>query len=597
MELSVNRNFIWSQVIVRQLADLGVQYVCISPGSRSTPLTLAFDQNDKIKKYILPDERSSGFFALGLTKKSKTPAAIVTTSGTAVAELYPAVIEAYHQRLPLIICTADRPAYLRGTGANQTINQVNIFSNHIRSSVDIGVPELKQTSLKKLLKDISGSVGISTVLNRGPVHLNFQFEKPLEPFTFTDNISVSFKQKIESPKFYVKNLSYKKSVNSIHSKVGKLIKKKSGIEKGIIICGPGINDADFPASLVKLARILNYPIFSDGASGLRFGSFPKSNVIANYTAFISSAQFQKNYDPEIIIHFGGAPTSKQLLEFYNRSNADKISISEYGEIRLPSKSIDTIITAEPNHFCEMMIKKISKSKNNPESYWLEKIKQLDQISANIKSEIIERSEFPFEGRIVTELFSKLRNNCNVMISNSMPIRDVDFFIKSFNKKINLFVNRGASGIDGIISTALGIAAASEEPTALITGDLAFYHDMNGLLAAMKYSIPLTIILINNNGGGIFESLPIAKEKSEFEKYFITPHNLDFAHFVLGYEGHYINARHWEHFNEQFPKTYNRKRFAVIEIKTDARRSAEIRKSYFDKVISTIDALIEDETQS
>ena len=173
----------------------------------------------------------------------------------------------------------------------------------------------------------------------------------------------------------------------------------------------------------------------------------------------------------------------------------------------------------------------------------------------------------------------------------MPVRDIDYFAPLINKKIHLFTNRGASGIDGIISTALGIAAASNQPTVLLTGDLAFYHDMNGLLASMKYEIPITIVLINNNGGGIFESLPIASSTDLFKRNFITPHNLDFSLFVLGYNGHYFDIRHWEHFNEQFPKSFNRDRFAVLEIKTSAKTSAILRKHYFKKVHKTINAMI------
>lgn len=591
MKVTVNKNYLWSQIIVKQLAAAGVKYASISPGSRSTPLTLAFDNNKKIKTFLQPDERSSGFFALGLAKQSRTPVAVVTTSGTAVAELYPAIIEAYMQRVPLIICTADRPEYLYNTGANQTINQINIFRNHIRGFYNIDLPDIKIRSLKKLVETLHDTVKNGSHLDRGPVHVNIPFEKPLEPKTKTDEIDKSFYQKITSDNFYIKNKYEKPSTKNIASVVEAIADKLKTTEKGIIICGNGIDDSKFPFLINSIAQKLGYPIFADGTSSLRFGGHSKSNIVTNFTSFTSAEKFAANYDPEIIIQFGKAPTSKQLLTFYRSSKAAKYLISEYGELNDPSKTADVLLKIPPIEFCGLLADNLNTGQISRSGNWLINILNFDLAASVVKKEIIEKAEFPFEGRIVKELLSRLRNNCNIMISNSMPVRDIDYFASTINKKINIYTNRGASGIDGIISTALGIAEASKDPTILLTGDLAFYHDMNGLLAAMKYSIPITIVLINNNGGGIFESLPVADSSDKFVRNFITPHNLDFANFVLGYNGHYINARHWEHFGEQFPKTFSRDRFAVIEIRTDANISAKIRKSYFAKVNKTINAMI------
>ena len=222
MQIKINRNFIWSNIIVDQLAECGVKYACISPGSRSTPITYSVSLNKKIKSFVHVDERVSGFFALGLAKKSNSPVMIITTSGTATAELYPAIIEAYQNRVPLIICTADRPSYLRNTGTNQTINQENIYKNHIRFFYDTGLPKLDSTSIKKLKSTVLKAFSISDKTDRGPVHLNLPFEKPLEPDSYTDSIEENIlletlAQEIPIKNNVTNNPLNKKSLSSIRS--------------------------------------------------------------------------------------------------------------------------------------------------------------------------------------------------------------------------------------------------------------------------------------------------------------------------------------------------------------------------------------------
>lgn len=591
--MKINRNYIWSQVAVKQLAVAGVKYACISPGSRNTPLTLAFDNCEEIKTYVLPDERSSSFFALGLAKKSQTPIAIVTTSGTAVAELYPAIIEAYLQHIPLIVCTADRPDYLRNTGANQTINQENIFANHIISYTDVGLPKINFKSIKKLLKNIESTLTMACRSARGPVHINFPFEKPLEPENYTDSIEPSLYDKIFSTENFKENFKPKINANIPKSLINELASKFKKLEKGLIICGGGVTGKSFYDQCLLLSEKLGYPVFADGTSNIRFSCIKHDGIFTNYTSFLSARKFQQKFDAEVIIQFGDVPTSNRLLEYFKFSKAEKYIINEFGDFKDPSKTADVIFKAIPQQFCTELNAKLP-NYNKYNSEWFSALKKLENAVSDIKKNFITDTEFPFESKVISELFNSLPKDCNVMISNSTPIRDIDNFVSSSKYRLNLFVNRGASGIDGIISTALGIAEASGKFSLLLTGDLAFYHDMNGLLAAMKYSIPLNIVLINNNGGGIFYSLPVANSSESFENNFITPHNLDFAHFILGYNGHYFGIRHLEHFKEQFPKTFTRKRFAVIEVKTDSKKSAELRKEYFKKCNDVVSTRIKNE---
>ncbi len=583
MKLSVNRNIIWCDLFVQRLADLGVHYVCISPGSRSTSLTLAFSSNAKIKTFSIVDERSSAFFALGLAKKTQTPVAIVTTSGTAVAELYPAIIEAFYRRIPLIICTADRPSVLYNKGANQTINQRNIYKNHIRYFANAGLPDLKKLPyVKKLAED---AIRFSIYDDMGPVHLNFPFEKPFEPKTYTDIVDVKLIEKVFTNSSFVLPAQKQPGIN-----FDSLAKKFSKIERGLIIASVNLYDKNFPTLLSKFSKLLGYPVYIDGSSSLRFGNKKNINVIDNLTALVRAKDFQKYFDPDLIIQFGSTPIANVLLEFFKKSRAEKILVNEFGDRNDPSLTAKTILKIDPSEFCESIIQS-SKNKNGRDSCWLIDYNVMNNIAEELKKKIIIGAQFPFEGRIATELISSLPDNSNLMVSNSLPIRDIDFFVSKNNKKIHVYTNRGASGIDGINSTALGIAKASKEPTYLLIGDLAFFHDFNGIYNAVKYKIPLKIVLINNSGGGIFESLPIARYRQFFKEKFSTPLELDFSKLVKAYGCQFIRIQNWKELNQKLSSSAGKKILSVFEIKTDAKKSRLLREKYWMSVANKIDSYI------
>jgi len=579
MKIKVNKNILWCDLFTKRLAELGVKDVCISAGSRSTPLTLSFNMNKSFSVYRFVDERSSAFFALGLAKKSKSPVAIVTTSGTAVAELYPAIIEAFYQRIPLIVCTADRPKFLLGSGANQTINQNNIYKNHIRLFIDAGLPDV--TRLQSIYSIANKSFNVCKYENPGPVHINFPFEKPFEPDAFTDIVDESVLKTFDKNETI--NFKQKESKINFQSLANKLKDKK-----GLILVGSNGYEKDFPKLLKNFSQQFNFPIYVDGASSLRLGKLLIGNLIDNFTAIVRSKSFQKYFDPEIILQFGSAPTSNVILEFFKNSKAEKILINNFGDYFDPSQTSKKILRINPNKFCSEIILTGIKSESKD---WLNNFISMNKIAASFKNKIIERADFPFEGRVITEVVFNLPNKANLFISNSLPIRDFDFFVSNSKKDISLFTNRGASGIDGINSTAFGIAKKSKQPTYLIIGDLAFFHDLNGLYASLKYKIPLTIILINNNGGGIFESLPISKYDEYFKENFVMPLNLDFKNIVKSFGGEFIQIKNWNHFSKELKQTSKSNNLTVLEIKTDAKKSKFIRNDFWQVVSEQIDNYI------
>jgi 2-succinyl-5-enolpyruvyl-6-hydroxy-3-cyclohexene-1-carboxylate synthase len=583
MKIKVNRNILWAKIFIDQLAALGVKYACISPGFRSTPLTYVLSKNRKIKSFINIDERSSAFFALGLARATKQPVMIVTTSGTAVAELYPAIIEAYQQRTPLIICTADRPPELIGTGANQTINQHNIFKNHIRWFRDLGLPSISETGFHHLQKIAIEAYRISLFEDKNPVHLNFPFRKPLEPSAFTDEVNSSI-VKIRSLK-YSKHKSSEIN-NSYHT--DKLIRRVTeeiiNTPKGIILVGPMDNEPEVIRAIKKLSALINYPVFADGLSQMRFGAGKKDiDIISNFNSILKSENFVREHEPDVIIQFGRTPTSSVLESFLKETNANRYLINKYGDKFDPARNAKAILSFEPAAFCDQLISSINAKKfSKKNSDWMRDFNKAEVISESIKNRIIGNAKFPNEPVIITEILNRIPAGSNIFIGNSLPVRELDNFVSSTSKQLTIHFNRGASGIDGITSTALGISSA-KKPTVLITGDLSFLHDLNALAIAVKYSIPLSIFVINNNGGGIFETLPIADKSERFKEYFITPHNLNFSEITEAFGIDYKLIRQKSNLQTFLKNISNRKTPIVFEVKTNAVKSVELRNKYFNDV--------------
>ncbi len=578
MKNKVNTNFICSKLFVDQLADDGLKYVCISPGSRSTPLTSAFASNKRIKCFVNIDERSSAFFALGLAKSIKKPVAIVTTSGTAVAELYPAIIEAFQSRVPLIICTADRPSYLRNSGANQTINQGNIFKNHIRWFHQLKLPSLKRKDMLEYRKTASTAFYISLDLNKGPVHINFQFEKPLEPSALNSLLDVEILSSVKKEKLYIDG----GVISENSDRIKKLAKKVISTEKGWIVAGPIAKDITIFKKIISLSEKTGYPILADGTSNLR--SIKNENILANFNLFLGSKTFLDKFIPDVIIQFGRTPTSSILEKVFQESGISVYTINRFGD-RFDSRKKPAVnFKMDPVKFSSKLLSEIGNKKTIKSNYFNE------LISAETESEKIKKKYFSWnkinqEPVLLNEIIDNLPSKTCVIIGNSLPVRDLDSFIKNKND-IEFHFNRGASGIDGVTSTALGIAV-KKNPAILITGDLSFLHDLNALMIAKKYHVILTVFLFNNNGGAIFSSLPVFSEKKIFNDYFLTPQNLDIKSIVSAFGLKHIKVKNLVQLRNLASKTKRNKKFQVVEILTNPADSQKFREALNSEVGKTI----------
>ena len=535
---------------------MGVRHACISPGARNSPLTFAFTERSEIKCFSHADERSSAFFALGLAKSTLKPVVLICTSGTAGANYFPAVIEASLGRVPIIILTADRPEYLVGTGANQTINQQNLFGTHVRYFFDVGLPEKDHKTLQKKIEfAFNHSTGIEFKLPPGPVHLNFPFDEPLIP---------KKNEAIISPSITIKNME-KPEINFS-------IPTLKMAKKPIIIVGP-MEGNTHEKELVQFGEKIQAPIFADPLSQLRFGTENKI-VLSNYDYFLR----YKKINPDLVIRFGRKPTSKVLNQLLDEWKNSTILIDAWERF---NDDCQQFIQSTIGRYCQYQIKNCSWQ---GEHGWK---KQLLAWEKQVCDILMQESVYS-EGTVAKCCVESIDEGGELFIGNSMPIRDVDMFSLTSSKKIHIYSNRGASGIDGIISSALGMCNNSNNKNSLLLiGDVSFYHDMNGLLAS-RYGANLTIVVINNSGGGIFSFLPIANSGLEnFQQYWTTDTDLKIKKVADLYNCKYYFAENLNEVKKSIRESFKYKGVQIIEVKASISKNISAHKCMSEKVKSAL----------
>ncbi|HLR09517.1 MAG TPA: 2-succinyl-5-enolpyruvyl-6-hydroxy-3-cyclohexene-1-carboxylic-acid synthase [Bacillota bacterium] len=568
---------------VEELVRSGVTDVVISPGSRSTPLAMTMVEHSSLKAWVIIDERSAAFFALGLAKATERPVAIVCTSGTAAANYFPAVVEAHYSRVPLIVLTADRPHELRDVGAPQAIEQIKLYGDYVKWFQEMALPDASSKMLAYIRSKASRAVSIATHGNPGPVHLNFPFREPLVPNFSLDNVwscateNNNRKPLTNSPFAPVHN--GKKRLSEQQLTV--LIEKLKSHKRGLIVCGPQVS-GDVAAAIVRLADAWHLPVLADPLSQVRSGQHNKACIIESYDAFLRSETIREQLRPDFIIRFGAMPVSKPYL-FFVQTHRDALQfvVEPDGDYREPAGNASDFIFSDPVDLCHDLI---DKNPHMPFSTsWLKKWQTINRLA---KHHIQTRTNASLtEGEAVRTLMDVIPDKSRLYVGNSMAVRDLDTFFLNTEKEINVLANRGANGIDGMVSSGLG-AAASGKQTTLLLGDLSFFHDMNGLLAAKQYEIDLTILLINNDGGGIFSFLPQRDEK-HFETLFGTPLGIDFQHAVHMYGGVYTLATNDTELRGALQGSYNEKGLDVIEVRTEREENADWHKALWNDIVTDI----------
>jgi 2-succinyl-5-enolpyruvyl-6-hydroxy-3-cyclohexene-1-carboxylate synthase len=565
-----NSNTLWCSVLVETLVCLGLKDAVICPGSRSTPLTIAFARHPQIKAIPILDERSAAFFALGKAKRTNLPVVLLCSSGTAGANFYPAVIEAKETGIPLIILTADRPPELRHCHAGQTIDQIKLYGNYPNWYTELALPEANREMLSYLRQNIVQAWEQSLLPYPGVIHLNCPFREPLAPITQPE-IEVLALEIIE-PDFFTHLQNYEQNCNYsfLATLPNNIIQSLKLAAEGIIIGGltQTKKPEQYCQEIALLSQKSQFPVLAEALSPLR--NYAKLNpyLISTYDTILSKPEQAKQLQPKVIIQVGELPTSKRLRNWLSQSKAIRYIITNKQENFDPlhSKTIH-LRTSLTTFIKEIVVNTDDKSFSNYLQTWCELETQTQkEISAKIKP-----LEKLYEGKAAWLIAQHLPPQTPIFFANSMTVRNAEFFWQPNNSQIIPYFNRGANGIDGTLSTALGIASC-DRPTVMLTGDLALLHDTNGFLINNHFSGHLTIILINNNGGGIFEMLPVAQFEPPFEEYFATPQNIDFARLCQTYNIEYQSINNWQQLS-QLLNPLPQKGIRLLELQTNRKKDA------------------------
>jgi 2-succinyl-5-enolpyruvyl-6-hydroxy-3-cyclohexene-1-carboxylate synthase len=548
---------LWSRIIIEELIRQGADFFCISPGSRSTPLTVAVARNPKARWKIFPDERSAGFFALGHARSTGKPAVLICTSGTAVANYFPAVVEAAMDFQPMIVLSADRPFELLECGANQTIRQENIFGSYTRWHLQLPIPS-PEHPLKALLSAVEYAVSKTLGSPPGPVHLNQPLREPFEPEApdSEDPWLDPLHEWIESGKPSGRTLFAEKRPDIEALSILRELLAKA--ERPLIIAG-SMQRTEESEAVAELAIDLHIPLYADLSSGVRL----KSTTLPWQQAF-ATPEFTDRLKPDVVLHFGGHLIAKHPAAAIRKWNPKHyIVIRPYAERYSPDHNVTLSIersirpTAQALKGCRPALP--DAATEGTEAFFRHAEEAIDaEIQPNLPVTEISAA------RLISRLISE---NQRLFLSNSMPVRDMDSY--GFNGQAECVItgiNRGASGIDGIISTAAGFAAGHQKPVTLLIGDIAFLHDLNALSLLSSMDVPLQIIVLNNNGGGIFSFLPVSAECTDvFESHFATPQNYSVKSAAETFGVDYANPQTNEEFITAYKCASTSTRSTVIEI--------------------------------
>lgn len=584
--LSLNNiNTFWASLIVEELFRNGVTYFCVAPGSRSTPLALAAAGHPGVTTRVHFDERGLAFHALGYTSGSGKPAAVIITSGTAVANCFPAVIEASKKKLPMIILTADRPPELRATGANQTIDQIKIFGDYARYFFDLPCPT-EDMDAKAVLTTIDQAVFRARGLPPGPAHLNCMFREPLTPVKARFARARLLKPlagwlKDVTPLTIYRSAPKVSGTNDLKDLAARLGK----IRQGLIVAGKLKDDIQRRAVL-KLAEKLNWPVFPDITSGLRLAT-RHPLVIPYFDHLLLDEKAAGQWKIDGVIHLGGRMTSARYYDFIRRAApGEYIMILNHPLRNDPLHNVTWRLESPISQPCVALARNLAQ-RGRPAH-----LAAIQKNNARVHGTL---DRFPGSRPYATEpgvcrLISELiPRNHGLFLGSSLPVREMDMYASPCGNSAPISSNRGASGIDGTLATAIGFAEGLGRPVTVLTGDLAFLYDVNSLALLRGASQPVTTVVLNNNGGGIFSFLPIADHPEHFEKLFGTPHNLNFAAAAELFSLPYFRVESHCDFAKIYASAAAGKTSAIIEVITDRRHNVEIQKSWQTQIRKTLKA--------
>ncbi len=547
-----------------ELARCGMEHACTAPGSRCTPIVLSLVRERRLRSWSHLDERCAGFFALGAAKRSGRPVAVTCTSGTAAANLAPAVIEARHARVPLIVLTADRPAELREVGAGQTIDQLKLYGDAVKWFFEVGVDTATPDTLRWIRTLACRAYWTAVDGPAGPVHLNFPLREPLvldqtlpgdDTGRNDDRPYVTFDAPVEN------------------------VAPGGRHPFGRIVIVAGAERDPFAArELAGFAARAGIPLLADPLSGARHGPA----AIAHYDLLLRDPQFADAHRPDFVIRTGDLPTSKPLRTWLAGLDTAQIAIDPYTAWHDPAAVVGMRVRASTR----AMLDGLTAGEVSPaDPDWLAAWRAVDDdAGAALAAALGDELSEPLVARSLGEW---LDADATLFVASSMPIRDVELFLPAREDGPRVLSNRGANGIDGTVSSAFGAAAAGEGPVVLLIGDVALAHDIGGLLAARRLGLPLTIVLLNNDGGGIFHFLPVAGESDAFEQHVATPHGLDFAAAAALYDCDHHRPHTLDELRAAVELSVAGSAATIIEVRTDRVENLALHRRVAEAALAAI----------
>jgi 2-succinyl-5-enolpyruvyl-6-hydroxy-3-cyclohexene-1-carboxylate synthase len=566
-----NTNSLWGSVLAETLVRLGVTQAVVAPGSRSAPLAFAFAGHPGIEAIPVLDERSAAFFALGLAKQSGRPVALACTSGTAAANFLPAVVEAWHSGVPLLVLTADRPPELRECSSGQTIDQPKLYGSHVNFYHEVAVPEAKLPALRYLRQTVAHAVERTLWPVRGPVHLNFPFRDPLPPVS--DGLAGKLRRAGGWKAFFAHLAPL------VPAPAEPTVPALPATTRGLVIAGSGgASDPALEAELIGgIAELLGWPVLADGLSFLRGHGPANAAAVTTYDTILRNPRLARRLRPDHVIVLGDLPVSKVLRSWLQACDVPLWFVHPQGRNPDALHGRSVWLRGTARAVLAALVERHAGEVPALGGYGREWL-ALDRRARTALDRGLRTTRGLFEGRAVPLLAEHLPAGTSLFVANSMPARDVEYFRPRDDRGLRLFFNRGANGIDGTLSSALGVAHGGR-PAVLLTGDLALLHDANGFLLRPKFRGSLTIVLINNDGGGIFGHLPVAQFPEAFEAFFATPQEADFAKLCAAHRVEHTVVRSWPQFARLVSRR-PRRGIRVLEIRTDRTRDAATRKAMF-----------------
>lgn len=596
--LAPNRNLLAAGVLIDELVRCGVMALCLSPGSRSAPVALAAHGDDRIDVTVHTDERCAAFFALGLARASQRPVALACTSGTAGASYLPAVIEAAHSRVPLVVLTADRPPELLDCGAPQTMDQHGLFGRHMRFAQAIGAPRADAGWLRWLRTRLDRAVEAATGANAGPVHLDLHFDEPLTADVVDGEVPSGL---AESDPIGVLGRADGRPLSPwTHSlptvprlALNRIGDRLAGALRPVIVAGPGaVHDLAGYEAVIGLARLLGAPILADPLSRLRTGSGPP--VISGYDAFLRSPVVAGALAPDVVLHLGRTPTCKHTWRWLERHpNAERIAVDPSPQREDPALHGTEFVRADPGWVAAALAPRIRRS--DAAEDWIQRWADAEAAVEEARAQTLDEAPTGFEATLVAALAEAMPSNARLLVASSMPIRQLDAFWAGGPQQV--LANRGVNGIDGLVSTAFGTAAADpERPTWAVIGDLALLHDLGGLIAAPRLGLGMVLVVINNGGGGIFSYLPLASTAAAepggaFEPLFLTPHATDFRGAAQMFGLDYICPTDADGLAAALTQVAGRTR--LVELRVDREDSVARHRQFWARVADVVIPVVDE----